>query len=224
MQPVALQWRSLSLLCETAPTPAGRRVPARSARTCMCRISCTRSPPAQTRARTRLSVAFAEYTLVIFLRAHRFAFARALEYQIERARVRLYTGRRSCMCEQGIGALRGWREREEERERERERRGEYFVRFRSTGCNGGEPHCWPVSRPRLLGRRQRRRRRWWRRWWSRRTSCRRTACLKGRAVLLAASTHTIPPRACALRFACHRGERGVNFNTITPSQPRVNKT
>lgn len=114
--------------------------------------------------------------------------------------------------------------REEERERERERRGEYFVRFRSTGCNGGEPHCWPVSRPRLLGRRQRRRRRWWRRWWSRRTSCRRTACLKGRAVLLAASTHTIPPRACALRFACHRGERGVNFNTITPSQPRVNKT
>ena len=58
-------------------------------------------------------------------------------------------------------------------------------------------------------------RRWWRRWWSRRTSCRRTACLKGRAVLLAASTHTIPPRACAIRFACHRGERGVNFNTIT---------
>ena len=93
---------------------------------------------------------------------------------------------------------------------------EYFVRFRSTGCNGGEPHCWPVSRPRLLGQRQRRRRRrrWWRRWWSRRTSCRRTACLKGRAVFLLASTRLRLHRACVrLRFACHRGARGVNFNT-----------
>lgn len=163
------------------------------------------------------AAAFAEYTLVIFLRAHRLAFcvrtrARIPDRASSRApiygpKIVYVRARYTRRCEDG-------EKRERVSERERERRGEYFVRFRSTGCNGGEPHCWPVSRPRLLGR-QRRRRRWWRRWWSRRTSCRRTACLKGRAVLLAASTHTIPPRACAIRFACHRGERGVNFNTIT---------
>lgn len=199
--------RSLSSLCETAPTPAGRRVLARSAYLHISYIvhasaTCTdtRAHASECRVRRIHLGDFSARTPARVLRSHARSNTRSSEFACAYIR----TGDRVC-ASKVYAALRGWRE---------EKGGEYFVRFRSTGCNGGEPHCWPVSRPRLLGRQRRRRRRWWRRWWSRRTSCRRTACLKGRAVLLAASTHTIPPRA--IRFACHRGERGVNFNAITP--------